>query len=295
MGKIRPDCAYAILDIMRSPSLPPLLALLVGFLLGGAPVRTQSTSAAPPQSFDVASIKPDKSGQATSIRAGLHGRFVAVNATLAQLVIWAYSIPQYRLEGRPGWIQSDPFDINAKVDAEESTTFELFQARLQHLLADRFRLAVHTEMRELPQFALLVSKNGPKLAESRSNCTPADATRPAAPGAPGQLPPCDFLFVRRNQMEGASVTISRLIKGLSLVLKNTVIDRTGLAGHYDVHLEWTPDVPPSPADTNAGAAVPEIPGPSLFTALKGVGLQLRSEKGLEEVLVIDRAEQPSEN
>jgi uncharacterized protein (TIGR03435 family) len=96
-------------------------------------------------------------------------------------------------------------------------------------------------------------------------------------------------------MEGAGVTISRLIRGLSLVLKSKVIDRTDLAGHYDLHLEWTPDVPPPPTDTNAGTAAPEIPGPSLFTGLKNVGLQLRSEKGLEEVLVIDRAEQPTEN
>jgi uncharacterized protein (TIGR03435 family) len=193
--------AYAILEVIASPSLPPLLALLLGSLLGSAPGWSQSRSASPPQSFDVASIKPNKSGEPTSsIRPGLHGRFVAVNATLAELVIWAYPIPAYRLEGGPGWVRSDRFDINAKADAEENTTFELFQTRLQHLLGDRFHLAVHTEMREFPQFALVLSKNGPKFAESKNNCTPPDATRPAAPGAPGQLPPCDFLFVRRNQI-----------------------------------------------------------------------------------------------
>ncbi|HEY7387065.1 MAG TPA: TIGR03435 family protein [Bryobacteraceae bacterium] len=283
---------------MRSPSLPPLLALLVGSSLGSAPGWSQSRPASPLLSFDVASIKPNKSGQPTSsIRPGLHGRFVAVNATLAELVIWAYPIPAYRLEGVPGWVRSDRFDINAKVDMEENTTFGLFQTRLRHLLADRFHLATHTENREFPQFVLAVSKNGPKLVESRNNnCTVSNAAAPAAPGSPDQLPPCDFLLVKRSRMDGAGVTIARLTKGLSLLLKSKVIDQTSLEGHYDLHLEWTPDIPPAPpSDTNIDPVAPKIPGPSLFTALHEVGLELKSQRGLEDVLVIDHAEQPSEN
>ncbi len=167
------------------------LALVAGVLLCSLaivpPIRAQSTqtSGAPLPSFEVASIKPNHSaGGMTRVEAP-KGGFHATNMTAKMLIGWAYagiSIPRRddQILGGPGWISSDRYDIDAKledseVEAVEKLPFEqrILQIRLrvQSLLADRFKLEVREETKEVPVYALVVAKGGPKLQEAKPGDT----------------------------------------------------------------------------------------------------------------------------
>jgi uncharacterized protein (TIGR03435 family) len=148
---------------------------------------------------------------------------------------------------------------------------------MQSLLADRFKLTVHQETKEMPIYALVVAKNSPKLQPSKAEETEFGGSR-------GQ-----FLCQK--------VPMSMLAGQLRRLLGRPVHDETGLTGEYDFKLEWTPDEPPANAGTaEARTAPPDRTGPSIFTALQEqLGLRLESRKGVVVVLVVDRVERPSEN
>ena len=126
--------------------------------------------------FEVASVKPNKSGGSQSDSDFDNGRFTAMNINLKTLLQYdAYGIPGPQIIGGPDWINSETFDIEAKVDdtaAEQMKNLShdqetlLRQQLVQELLADRFKLSVHRETRELPVYALVVAKDGPKLTAS---------------------------------------------------------------------------------------------------------------------------------
>ena len=185
---------------------------------------------------------------------------------------------------------SDHYDVEATAAGNPSVS-QMAGAMLQSLLEDRFKLVLHRETKQLPIFELTVVKNGLKLQPpTEDNCTavsPDSPPKPPEPGAP-RLFPCGFARYGPKgsnwTLDGESITMARLVENLSRVgLGRSVIDKTGLAGSYDVHLKWTAD-PDDPLE------------PSLFTALREqLGLKLESAKGPVEVLVIDHAEKPSEN
>jgi len=153
---------------------------------------------------------------------------------------------------------------------------------LRSLLADRFQLALHSETKEQPVYALVVNKGGPKLQESTE---PRGLIRKMG----------------RGTLKAQAVELGMLALNLSNELGRSVFDKTGLAGKYDFELKWAPSqdsaaqlgAPPQTAEF----ALPADPdGPSIFTALQEqLGLRLESGKGPVEVLVIDRAERPSKN
>ena len=188
--------------------------------------------------------------------------------------------------GGPKWLDSERFDIEAKVDgpaAEQMRTLSReqrklqMQAMFQQLLADRFKLSVHWETRELPVYALVVAKSGPKLTA---------ATKPdsGTSSSNGQ-------FMARG-MTLAEISQS-LTQELARELGRVIIDKTGIAGRYDVTLKWTPDADGASPDKGTEDT---SSGPSIFTALQEqLGLKLESTKGPVQVLVIDHIEMPSEN
>lgn len=152
----------------------------------------------------------------------------------------------------------------------------------QQLLADRFKLTVHWETRELPVYALVVAKNGPKLHASKE---PDGASGTSA---------------GNGQFTAGGVTLAEmagaLTQELSQELGRVVVDRTGISGRYDVSLKWTPDNGEALSGGTGGAASPPDSGLSIFTAIQEqLGLKLESTKGPVQVLVIDRVELPSEN
>lgn len=241
--------------------------------------------------FEVASIKPNVSGGDGESSGFQPGRFTATNASVKTLLEYnAYGISSSQIVGGPGWLSSEKFDISAKAD---DATVELMKAlsreqrtQLQHqlvqqLLAERFKLAVHWETKELPVYALVLAKGGPKLAAAKD--TNGGASTSSGDG----------------HLTAKGITMSRLAQTLTRTLGREfgrdVIDKTGLEGRYDLVLTW------SQQDNSAAMADPsnEIQagsGASIFTALQEqLGLKLESTKGPVETLVIDHVEQPSAN
>lgn len=251
-----------------------------------------SVAAAQPVSY-VASIKPNNSVDARTL-SEYHpgGRFAATAITVAQLLRIAYRIQPYQLAGAPSWIFTRRFDIAAKSD---DTPPPPQQAFLRTLLRDRFELAAHNETREEPIFALVIArkdgKPGAQLTASAFDCT-AYFAAPHAPPEPGRTPPC-ATRINPGFLSGKAITMAQLATSLAPFVSRFTIDKTGLAGAFDVELTWTPDEAP-PA--NPAAPPASEAGASIFTALQEqLGLKLLSEKGPVPVLVIDRLEPPSQN
>jgi uncharacterized protein (TIGR03435 family) len=244
--------------------------------------------------FEVASIKLNKSGSGSSHSDFDHGRFTATNVSVKSLLEYeAYGITGAQILGGPGWLNSEAFDISAKVDdatAEQMKTLDrdqrsqLHRQLFQQLLIDRFKLAVHWETKEFPVYALVVAKGGSKLTKSKDA---AGSTSVSSGNG------------RMAQMTAKGVTMARLAQTLtqssSRELGRIVIDETGMKGAYDLALQWMPD-DRSAAMINGSNENSAAAGPSIFTALQEqLGLKLESTKGPVETLVIDHIEQPSEN
>jgi uncharacterized protein (TIGR03435 family) len=158
---------------------------------------------------------------------------------------------------------------------------------LQALLADRFKLALRRETRELPVYELVAAKNGIKIAPLKEgSCIAPDPQKPPS-SRPGDPPPrlCNNLRMTKGGIEAVGVDMTRLANTLAAALRRTVINKTGFAGVFDLHFEYAPV-----EDTTDSTR------PSIFTALQEqLGLRIESTKGPVEVLVVDRVQRPSEN
>jgi len=235
--------------------------------------------AAGPPAFDAASVKPslDPPGSVVGIFES-KGRISAKNVTLKRCVRGAYNIPEPQITGGPKWVDQDRYYIEAKATVPAGG-HELM-LMLQTLLADRFKLVFHREQRTIPGYRLVLGKGGPK----------AQASAPDR-GSVGHS--------QRGLIEAEGCTMPQLALKLAEVLQRPVLDATGVAGKFDLKLEWAPDdmqARPPAADQHAGNA-PESPGgPSIFAALQEqLALKLVASRVSAEVLVIDSAEKPSEN
>lgn len=263
-------------------------------------------SADPPR-FAVATIKRNPSRETLSIAAPMGvgyrpgGRLVAGNAPVAMLIQRAYSLQGFQLVGGPSWIHTDGYDIEGK--PEDNTDQNGMWLMLQTLLADRFKLAMHRETRELPVYDLQVAKSGPKLAAPQGGDCSEVMTAFPAPGQPRPAPPCGPGLVKSGTglaMEGISVSMPALTKRLSLILGREVIDKTGITGRFSLHLEFAMDDAlaglPNPAGPDASGQPQASDRPSIRTALQEqLGLKLEVSKGPVGVLVIDHVERPTEN
>ena len=227
--------------------------------------------------FEVATIKPTPAVNDghNHIYYPEGGGFSTSNMTLAGLMQWAYEIPQKQILEGPGWMESTRFDIQAKSDAETDARLRslssdrsnaLKRRMVQALLEDRFAMKLHREVRTLPAYDLVVAKGGSKLKISHAN---------GRGGSTG-----------RTYFNGGRLTMDLIAEQLSQITGRIVVDRTGLAGRYDLKLQWTPD----------DAVATEGSPPSLFTAIEEqLGLQLKAAKEPVPVLVIDHVEPPSPN
>lgn len=252
----------------------------------------------PPTRFDVVSIRLDKDGERFMDMSFTADGFTLKNLSLEVLLKNAFGIQEDHLLNVPGWAKNERFYINAKLtdpNAPRIWTLTKDQRNqlLLSLLEDRFGLKYHHETKRLQEYALRITKDGPKLKPSNLNHSGADG----ALGTARQV-------VGYGRLDAQGITVSRLITGLEVVLGSSIVDETGLTGNYDVALRWTPDfgrTPISPAAESAqsssiAASSTDQLGPSLFTALKEqLGLELKSTKGAVDVVVIDHIEQPSPN
>ena len=222
----------------------------------------------PAQEFEVASIRPARQdGNRDSDT--YQGRFVTHNLTLRRLIAKAWDVDESEISGGPNWIDSDSFDINAKIPEEYAHwTPDQFRHMLQSLLADRFQLRIHREPREVSALTLIVAKGGPKMT----------------PAKPGQDD--DDISSKDTHLKATNVTMAVFAKRLSLEpdIGKHVVDKTSLTGRYNFDLDWAP----------ARALSDDRPG--IFTALQQqLGLKLESARVSIQAVVIDRAEKPSDN
>jgi len=271
-----------------------LAAVLTAF------TAAQSTSPAKPPAFEVASVKPNTSGDGRVLMTPQPGgRLNLVNVPLRLMIRYAYRVQDFQVVGGPDWISTARFDVVAKAEGGNPSQEEL-QLMLRSLLADRFKLVVRPDTREMPTYSLVPAradgKTGAQLRKSDANCGPA--TAPSAPPAPGQLPSCGSMLGFGN-LKARGSTMAALASTLSTFAGRIVVDRTGLAGGYDVDLNWTPDQIPGPVGdqpVQVNGVTVDPNGPSLFTALQEqLGLKLESTKGPVDVLVVERAEKPAED
>jgi len=244
-------------------------------------------AAAQTASFEVASIKPNHSGENPySVRIVPGGSVRTLNASLQAIITTAYQIPDFELAAGPAWLTTEKWDIEAKGPAAAPPQQVLEMLRV--LLADRFQLKVHTESRRMAIYALLVAKNGPKLEPSHIECFDPTAGIPApAPNAR----PCGGFNRGPAQMLGARISMPGLAKTLSRVVGRTVVDKTGIDGSYDITLNWKPDELLQPDQDSAASE-----SASLFTAIQEeLGLRLEAQRGPVDILVIDSADRASAN
>lgn len=288
--------------------LIPVLVVILQVLL----VRAQAPAGASERkSFDVATIKPNKSGEMrVSMRIIPGGAYEAFNVTLGAMIRQAYRLQDFQLIGAPAWVDQDRFDIVAKPPAGEPLDL---QPRMQSLLAERFNLKAREETREAPIYALVVAnpgKLGSKIAPSSVDCAAiargrGTAPTPPMPLQPGTRPECGMTN-NGGRLMGGGVTMTQLANSLSQFAGRTVVDRTGLTGGYDYDLEFTVD-PAMRGRGPGGGLPPAAPAPgsdrvvdpagvSIFTAVQEqLGLKLDSQRGPVPVLVIESVTQPTEN
>jgi uncharacterized protein (TIGR03435 family) len=270
--------------------------------------------------FEVASIKPtpppDGKPRVVGCRGGPGSKdpelFSCGNMSLANLVTYAYRLNYYQLSA-PEWMK-DPFaafDIAARVP--EGATKDDFYAMLQNLLADRFKLMVHHESREMQQYDLAVAKSGSKFKEAAPQAPKPDGDDD---GKPPAFPPPKMgtdgypvlgggggmaMMGGRARMYGPEMTMAMLAGQISGQLGKPVTDATGLSGKYEVSLYWdavaTKWAGSPPAAGGPETPVARDPGPTLIEALQDqLGLRLESKKGPVDFLVVDHAEKvPTEN
>jgi uncharacterized protein (TIGR03435 family) len=255
--------------------------------------QPQSTGAIAP-AFEVASIKRNNGtpmagfsivGKPFSGITWNADRFMATNVTLHGLIRRAYDVQDDQIRGGPDWLNSEGYDLDAK--AEKSVVDEVqklgpdqlvlqLRRMLQALLADRFKLSLHDESKEVPVYALVIAENGLKIQRAIPGDTYANGFK-----RPDGVPIGWGDWSEPGKFFGQGVPIASLVQHLSEhYLHRSVLDKTGLTDKYDFALHWTP----SESQT------------ALFTAIQEqLGLKLESQKGPMKILVIDHAEKPAES
>ena len=254
--------------------------------------------------FEVASVKPSPPTPGTGMRfypvrggPGTNdpGRAAFQNFSLLNLVKFAYGIgPAYQLSG-PDWLDDVRFDIDAKIP--DGATRKDFVVMMQNLLAERFKLSVHYQKKEMQTYVLVVAKNGPKLTPSPPDVAAPDTGPRPMPtlGSDGfpVLPPGPAMASMngRARLQARKEAMERFTERLANQLGQPVTDATGLKGEYDYNLYWVTDL------TGRGAGADVDSGPTLLTAIQDqLGLKLEATKGQIDVLVIDHVEKiPTEN
>lgn len=269
---------------MTRPGLVNVVVLVIG--LSGV-VITQAPS------FEVASIKLNKTGDPQSVPPIQPGRVTLINRTLRSLVQFAYSpMEQLQIIGGPDWADSHRFDILAKMEGKPApgrANAESARLMMRSLLANRFRLIVRRESRELPVYALIVARSdgrlGPGLRPRPDLKCEGFVPPPKLPDLKENAPLCGYLRGGQGSLNYRGVTISLLAGSFSGGrVDRIVVDQTQLNGLFDVDLTW--------ADENGAGGLAD--SPSIFTAVQEqLGLKLNPSRAPVEVLVIENAELPT--
>jgi uncharacterized protein (TIGR03435 family) len=245
---------------------------------------TPNSLSDPSPAFEVATIKPvepDAKAGRYIIMQG-NNRFVAKHYTVKLLIAAAYDLNPKTVSGGPAWMDSDPYDITALTRGDSMPSREDQMAMLRGLLADRFKLTFHRELKEYSIYLLEAAKGGERLKASVS----AEDDPPAL---------ISTVFPDHIMLPARNATMAEFTSLLQrAVLDRPVVDKTGLTGRYDFDLTWAPD------ETQFGGEVPvagaDAPAAPFFTAIEQqLGLRLEATRGPVNALVVDGVERPSAN
>jgi uncharacterized protein (TIGR03435 family) len=261
--------------------------------------------------FEVASIKPDRDCN-RGLSSHSPGRLNEVCGTLRQEIGVAYGTfdgsrlrwPRLEVVGGPRWLDTDKYDILGKAEGA-AHYWQMASLMMQSLLEERCNLKVHTEARETTVYVLTVARSEPRLKRTEeSGCialdidnsqdTPIPNVRTSA--APGGMP-CGSGRVRPDGpnliADWYGISMAEFAGyGLPGRVGRTVVDRTGLTGLFDIHLEYSRDLPPGTPIPDSSVA----PKPDIFKALQEqLGLKLTPAKAPVEVVVVDHVDRPTEN
>jgi uncharacterized protein (TIGR03435 family) len=277
--------------------------------MSGSQAQTPSQAPDPnvPLYFEAASVRPNRSGeQGSSIRRQPGGRLTATNMPLRALITFAYQLQPFQLVGDPSWLRNENFDIVAKMEGDPAPVPpgqgpDPLMLAMRTLLADRFKLTVHRETREMDIYALVVARSdgtlGPNLTRTTTDC---QALMAANRGGPPPTPPgpnAPFLCGMRGTLGRLTVNsmpMNLFANNLSQRMQRVVVDRTGLTGGWDFELTFAPEAPAGPLPPGAELPPVDPNAPSLVTAIQEqLGLRLQSTKGPVEVLVVDAIERPT--
>jgi uncharacterized protein (TIGR03435 family) len=260
-------------------SAAAVIAVSIPFAIGV--LRAQTLPPPPTHTYEVVTIRPaDPAFQGTRIGPGPQGGLRVQNATVMELLTFAYGVRDYQFFGAPSWVKSTRIDLSFTPDKPEvemgpnmpreqfEPMFNRQRERMQAVLRDRFALVLRAETRETDIYGLTLARGGHKLTKSTTLAM--------------------NMRTNRDRMEGTAATIDMLTNSLSSLLGRPVINETGLADvQYDFKVQWTPDSAPTEQDTNMG---------SIFTAIQEqLGLKLDSKRGPAPMFVIEKIEKPTEN
>jgi uncharacterized protein (TIGR03435 family) len=285
-----------------------LIAFLAAGLVAGLQLSAQQPPADPnaPVSFEAASIKPTAASDGNSfIRRMPGGRFDAHNIATRFLITFSYQVQPFQIVGDPSWVGNERFDIVAKMEGDPppmppGAGVDPMMLAVRSLLAERFKLVMHRETRELDIYALVLArpggKPGPALKPSTTDCA-AEAGKMGRGGGPPPGPNDPVMCGSRQnfgRIRFGGMPLSVFATNISGQLGRTVVDRTGLSGNWDFELTFAPERPigalppgvePPPVDPNA---------PTIFTAVQEqLGLKLDATRGPVDVWVIDTIEKPT--
>jgi len=296
-----------------APSLwPPAFA--VALVISCAAVNVGWAQTADAQRFEVASVKQNRSGDlGLGFDLPATRRFTATNVPLRDLIRFAFDVDDTRLVGGPDWIKSDRFDIVATSDQDIPTWTpagppSMLLSMLRSLLKERFQLATRTETRELPVYALVMARTdralGPRASVSTVDCAAMLSGRsgPQPPPASPSDPPQCGMRIGPGQMLLGGVPMSQFATALAPFARRLVVNRTELAGNFNLQLSWTPQamrLGGPPPDGAVPPLPPPVPPPdqngaSLFVSIQEqLGLKLEPSRAPVDVVVIDRVGRPT--
>jgi uncharacterized protein (TIGR03435 family) len=253
------------------------LAVLAVSAFGQVSTSGSSDSSAATLRFQVATIKPSLPEESRTVQ--IRGnRFATTDTSLVDLLKYAYGLHEEEIAGGTKWLKTQQFDIVGDPESQTRPSSDDFKKMVQNLLTDRFHLTAHYEERNLSVFEIVPAKSGPKLNPS---------TRPPN-GIPGVGYSPGHLGVANATMADLAAFLQRF------VTDRPVFDRTGIAGKYDLTLQWTPDDLQVEGSRQGEDRNSSLPG--LYTAIQEqLGLKLQQGKRPVQVFVIDHVDMPSEN
>lgn len=262
----------------------------------------------PGASFEVASIhqdKPSPDGRGfTRIGFTPTGTFTAQGIMLKRLICTAYGVSDIEVVGGPEWLNSDRYTIEAKADAATQEQLPRLsgpqmklvgQQMVKELLAERFKLKMHEETKNIQILAIVPAKSGPKLHASVAGDTYANGLKDRdGTGHAGMM------RFNGEKLTAQGIPLDNLASILTEQLHQLVQNKTGLTGNYDFVLEFAPDRDhdggPASGEADASANADRSAQPSVYTAIQEqLGLKLESQKAPVRVFVIDQVERPTDN